>query len=67
MGRGGRYGFIRTWRATDNALEAVAANHNNALLLLGEIAEIDPKPLFKAAFALADGRQKDRMQKNCRL
>jgi putative DNA primase/helicase len=66
-GGGGQHGFIRTWRATDNALEAVAANHNNALLLLDEIAEIDPKPLFKAAYALANGRQKDRMQKTADL
>ena len=40
-GGGGQYGFIRTWRATDNALEAIAAIHNNAFLPLDEIAEIE--------------------------
>ncbi len=66
-GGGGQYGFIRTWRATDNALEAVAAIHNNAFLALDEIAEIEPKALFKAAYALANGRQKERMQKTSDL
>ncbi len=66
-GGGGQYGFIRTWRATDNALEAVAAIHNNAFLPLDEIAEIDSKALFKAAYALANGRQKERMQKTADL
>ena len=66
-GGGGQYGFMRTWRATDNALEAVAAMHNNAFLALDEIAEIEPKALFKAAYALANGRQKERMQKTSDL
>ena len=66
-GGGGQYGFIRTWRATDNALEAVAAIHNNAFLPLDEIAEIESKALFKAAYALANGRQKERMQKTADL
>ena len=66
-GGGGQYGFIRTWRATDNALEAVAAIHNNAFLPLDEIAEIDSKALFKAAYALANGRQKERMQRTADL
>ena len=66
-GGGGQYGFIRAWRATDNALEAVAAAHNNAFLALDEIAEIEPKALFKAAYALANGRQKERMGKSIEL
>jgi putative DNA primase/helicase len=56
-GGGGQYGNIRTWRATDNALEAVAAAHNNAFLALDDLAEIDPKALSKAAYALANGHQ----------
>ena len=66
-GGGGQYGYIRTWRATDNALEAVAAAHNNAFLALDEIAEIEPKALFRAAYALANGRQKERMGKSIDL
>jgi putative DNA primase/helicase len=66
-GGGGQYGFVRTRRATDNALEAIAAIHNNAFLALDEIAEIEPKALFKAAYALANGRQKERMQKTADL
>ena len=66
-GGGGQYGYIRTWRATDNALEAVAAAHNNAFLALDEIAEIESKALFRAAYALANGRQKERMGKSIDL
>jgi putative DNA primase/helicase len=66
-GGGGQYGYIRTWRATDNALEAVAAAHNNSFLALDEIAEIEPKALFRAAYALANGRQKERMGKSIDL
>ncbi|ADP70325.1 protein of unknown function DUF927 [Rhodomicrobium vannielii ATCC 17100] len=66
-GGGGQYGFMRTWRATDNALEAVAAIHNNAFLALDEIAEIEPRALFRAAYALANGRQKERMQRTSDL
>ncbi len=66
-GGGGQYGYIRTWRATDNALEAVAAAHNNAFLALDDLAEIDPKALSKAAYALANGHQKERLGKNIEL
>ena len=66
-GGGGQYGYIRTWRATDNALEAVAALHNNAFLALDDLAEIEPKALSRAAYALANGHQKERMGKNIEL
>ena len=56
----------QTWRATDNALEAIAAIHNNAFLPLDEITEIDESTL-QSGLALANGRQKERMQKTADL
>ena len=36
-GGGGKHGYIRQWRATDNALEGTAAAHCDNLLCLDEI------------------------------
>lgn len=38
-GGGGKYGYIRQWRATDNALEGTAATHCDNLLCLDEIGQ----------------------------
>jgi len=35
--------YLQRWRATDNALEAIAAQHSDCLLILDELAQIDPK------------------------
>jgi len=47
--------YARTWRATDSALEGVAALHSDALLILDEIAQLDPKLAGAAAYLLANG------------
>ena len=36
--------LMSTWRATDNALEGIAATHNGLMLVLDEMGEIDPRP-----------------------
>ena len=59
-GGGGRAGYIKRWRATDNALEAIALVHCDTLLALDEIAEIDAKAAGKAAYMLANGQGKNR-------
>ena len=41
--------------------------HNNAFLALDDLAEIEPKALSRAAYALANGHQKERMGKNIEL
>jgi uncharacterized protein (DUF927 family) len=51
---------VESWRATCNALEAVAANHNDCLLLLDELREIDPREAGGAAYLLANGSGKRR-------
>ncbi|MBT1073955.1 DUF927 domain-containing protein [Geobacter grbiciae] len=46
--------YIRGWRSTDNALEEVAAGHNDALLILDEMAQIDPRKVGDIAYMLAN-------------
>jgi putative DNA primase/helicase len=58
---GGPTGYKTTWRTTDNALETVAAIHNDNLLVLDEIGQIDPEPLGQVAYMLANGQAKRRM------
>ncbi|NKF23065.1 DUF927 domain-containing protein [Solimonas marina] len=52
--------YLRRWRATDNALEAVASMHNDALLILDELAQVDPKVAGNAAYMLGNGEGKQR-------
>ena len=42
-GGGGTRGFVRQWRATDNALESVAAMSCDSLLCLDELSQVDAK------------------------
>jgi putative DNA primase/helicase len=51
---------IESWRATCNGLEGVAALHNDNLLLLDELKEIDPREAGGAAYLLANGSGKRR-------
>lgn len=55
--------FVQRWRATDNGLEAVALRHNDCLLPLDEVSEIDPKKLENTLYMLANGGGKTRMKK----
>jgi putative DNA primase/helicase len=63
----GPHGFIQTWRATDNGLEAVAESHSDLVLLLDEIAEISPKVLGKTVYMLVNGLGKKRMKADSSL
>jgi uncharacterized protein (DUF927 family) len=56
----GRPEYVQKWRATDNALEAVAEQHNDALLILDELAQIEPRAAGEAAYLLANGAGKAR-------
>lgn len=53
-------GYVRQWRATDNALESVAELSCDALLALDELAQIDPKAAGQVAYMLANGKGKAR-------
>ena len=56
---GGR-NFRRSWRATSNGMEGVAALFNDCLLALDEISECDPREVGAIVYALGNGRGKQR-------
>jgi uncharacterized protein (DUF927 family) len=56
--------YPRLWRATANGLEGLAALHNDGLLILDELSQIDPKEAGEAAYLLANGQGKTRAQRS---
>lgn len=58
-------GEMKSWRATDNGLEAIAEQHNDNCLLLDEISQCDPDVVGQVAYMLANGQGKTRSSKNC--
>lgn len=59
---GGSDGFIHQWRATDNALERVAASHNDNLLVLDEVSQVSSQALSNLAYMLPNQKGKMRMR-----
>ncbi len=60
-GRGDKY--VQNWRATSNGIEGMAVAHNDGLLILDEISQIDPKHLAETSYMLANGAGKVRSLK----
>jgi putative DNA primase/helicase len=56
--------YLQRWRSTDNALEATAAQHSDCLLILDELAQIDPKTAGECAYMLANEQGKARATRN---
>lgn len=54
---------IRQWRATSNALEGIAAMHNDGFLGLDEISQCEPKDVGNTIYMLSNGQGKARMQR----
>lgn len=52
--------YPRLWRATANGLEGLAALHNDGLLILDELSQVDPREAGEAAYMLANGQGKAR-------
>ena len=52
--------YRRSWRATANGMEGVAAMFNDCLLALDEISECDPREVGAIVYALGNGRGKQR-------
>ena len=48
--------YWHSWRATGNALEGIASRHNDALLPLDELREVDPREAGMMAYMLANGQ-----------
>lgn len=55
--------FKRSWRATSNGLEGVASLHNDNILILDEISEMNPKDASETAYMLGNGQGKTRSSK----
>ena len=56
----GGAGYRRSWRATANGMEGVAAMFNDGLLALDEISECDPRDIGAIVYALGNGRGRQR-------
>lgn len=56
-------GYVRTWRATANGLEATAAALNDTALILDEISEANPHDIGGIVYALANGCGKQRARR----
>lgn len=56
--------FVRLWRATTNGLEGLAGLHNDNVLILDEIGQVDPSTAGDAAYLLANGKGKARASRN---
>lgn len=52
--------YLQRWRTTSNALEAIAASFCDLLLILDELAQVDPREAGEAAYALANEQGKAR-------
>jgi uncharacterized protein (DUF927 family) len=52
--------YTRSWRATTNGLEGLAALHNDCLLVLDELNLMNPQEAGEAAYLLANGLGKAR-------
>ena len=56
--------YMQRWRTTDNALEAIAAQHCDSLLILDELAQVDGKVAGECAYMLANEQSKARATRN---
>jgi putative DNA primase/helicase len=56
--------YLQRWRTTDNALESIAAQHCDGLLILDELAQVDPKTAGECAYMLANEQSKARATRN---
>jgi uncharacterized protein (DUF927 family) len=59
-GGNGLLGFCRSWRSTANGLEGIAEAHNDALLCLDEMGQVDAREAGEIAYMLANGTGKGR-------
>jgi|GEM_PF-2049915 len=55
--------ILQRWRATDNGLEILASQYNDALLVLDEIGQVDPRKAGEISYMLGNGQGKVRATK----
>lgn len=63
-GKGSLDGYIKQWRATDNALEGLALLHCDTPLMLDELGQVESKAAGQAAYMLANGSGKARSNRD---
>jgi putative DNA primase/helicase len=51
---------IRLWRGTANGFEAIAAQHNDTVLILDEMSQVEPDEVGKIVYMLMNGQGKAR-------
>ena len=56
--------YLHRWRATSNGLEAIAQQHNDGLLVLDELAQVEPREAGAIAYMLANGTGKHRARRD---
>jgi len=56
--------FLLRWRATSNGVEANACRHNDNVIILDEMSQVDPKDAGEIAYMLANGQGKARAGTN---
>lgn len=57
-------GFSKSWKTTDSALEQSACAHNDMILPLDEIAQVDPKQAGDCVYTLGNGIGRSRATRN---
>lgn len=63
----GGQAHMRPWRSTDNGLEGVCVLHNDNLLVLDEVGQVDAKVLAECGYLIANGMGKTRSGKDSSL
>lgn len=66
-GGGGKDGFVRSWRTTDNGAEGLCVEHNDIVLPLDEMTLAAPELVFSVLYMLANGHTKNRAKEDGRL
>lgn len=59
--------YIKQWRTTQNALEGIAANHNDSLLILDELGQVSGKDISQIFYMLGNEQGKGRMNADATL
>ena len=56
--------MVRSWRTTGNAIEGLAAEHNECVLILDELGQVGPQDAGEIAYTLGNGQSKSRMNRS---
>lgn len=59
--------YMQRWRTTANALELTAAAHCDAVLILDELGQIDPREAGESAYMLSNEQSKGRASRSAAL